>query len=200
MKPQLFVEQDRDRFFAGISATICYRGCQRIALDFPCRLCRGHPRLRQAPCGPRGYGDAPVTTMKAFRWVLRIAVIVFLVWMAIDLAPRLVPSLNSLSDNLQKTADGLAKTATGLKVYTEKARKDLAQENAALSATTKASPIVPPDLSRVEQFKRLPKLAEKKRPVWIKERQLTTLESYFRCLARSISGGKRWIGEVRSGL
>lgn len=54
--------------------------------------------------------------MKAFRWVLRIAVIVFLVWMAIDLAPRLVPSLNSLSDNLQKTADALAKTATGLKV------------------------------------------------------------------------------------
>ncbi len=107
--------------------------------------------------------------MKAFRWVLRIAVIVFLVWIAIDLAPRLVPSLNSLSDNLQKTADGLAKTATDLEVYTEKARRDLAQENAALSATTEASPVVPGDLSRVERFKRLPKLAEKKRPVWIRE-------------------------------
>jgi hypothetical protein len=107
--------------------------------------------------------------MKRFRWPLRIVVIAFLVWMAIDLAPRLVPSLNSLSDNLQKTADGLGKTATDLEVYTEKARRDLAQEKAALSATTEASPVVPRDLSRVERFKRLPKLAEKKRSVWIKE-------------------------------
>jgi hypothetical protein len=94
--------------------------------------------------------------MKWFRWPLRIVVIAFLVWMAIDLAPRLVPSLNSL-------------TATDLEVYTEKARRDLAQAKAALSATTEASPVVPRDLSRVERFKRLPKLAEKNRSVWIKE-------------------------------
>jgi hypothetical protein len=109
--------------------------------------------------------------MKTLLWTV---VIVFLLWMAIDLAPMLVHSLNSLADNLQKTTDGLDKTITNLEVYTARRERELAVEKAQLPAASEMSPEVPRDSSRVERFKQIPKLAEKKRSFWIKELGLPT--------------------------
>src|SRR5271165_7120562 len=62
--------------------------------------------------------------------LLRIAVAAFLIWMAIDLAPQVVPALNSLSNTLQQTSDNLQKTTQDLEAEVARAKQDQAQRQA----------------------------------------------------------------------
>jgi hypothetical protein len=99
--------------------------------------------------------------------LLRIAVIAFLAWIAIDLAPQVVPTLNAVHDGLQQTADSLGKAATDLQNYTEQRRQVLAQQRAS-SSTPSQPEAMSADLSRVEPFSRIATLVDKHRSGWIK--------------------------------
>ena len=70
--------------------------------------------MKPALKGWAGRARASKSPTPWWKWLLRIAVVAFLIWMGIDLLPLVPRELNNFADTLQQTSDSLQKTTLDL--------------------------------------------------------------------------------------